>query len=129
MTDEGKQLKEDKRSLKHFFSKNFRKAQDNRSTTTVIKDQSKYSFSEIVVSGSNPKSPSSQPAEAKLTNPLFVTKHDDSATTDGDLSIKGGVIINSDEDWWLAEAKHSGQEGYIPSNYVAEYKSDLDTEK
>ena len=38
-------------------------------------------------------------------------------------------ILNSDdEDWWYARAEHSGQEGYIPSNYVREYNSELDIE-
>ena len=87
----------------------------------------------MVTSGSDPKSPkSSPPAEAELTNPVFVAQYDYSARTNGDLSIKRGdllYIMNSDdEDWWFARAKHSGQEGYVPSNYVAECKSELDTE-
>ena len=87
----------------------------------------------MVTSGSDPKSPkNSPPAEAELTNPVFVAQYDYSARTNGDLSIKRGdllYIMNSDdEDWWFARAKHSGQEGYVPSNYVAECKSDLDTE-
>ena len=87
----------------------------------------------MVTSGSDPKSPkSSPPTEAELTNPVFVAQYDYSARTNGDLSIKRGdllYIMNSDdEDWWFARAKHSGQEGYVPSNYVAECKSDLDTE-
>ena len=70
--------------------------------------------------------------EVELPNPKFVAKYDYSARTDGDLGFKRGdllYIMNSDdEDWWLARAKHSGQEGYIPSNYVVEYKCELDTE-
>ena len=32
-------------------------------------------------------------------------------------------IINSNEgDWWHARSKDSGNEGYIPNNYVTEYK-------
>ena len=87
----------------------------------------------MVTPGSNPTSPGNQPLKANPINLLFVAKYDYSARTNGDMSIKRGdllYIMNSDdEDWWLARAKHSGQEGYIPSNYVAEYKSDLDTKK
>ena len=86
----------------------------------------------MVTPGSDPNSPSYRPLETDLTNLLFVTKYDYSARNNTDLSIKRGdllYIMNSDdEDWWLARAKHSGQEGYVPSNYVAEYKSELDTE-
>ena len=38
-------------------------------------------------------------------------------------------IISVDEgDWWFARSKESGKEGYIPSNFVAEYGS-LDAEQ
>ena len=38
-------------------------------------------------------------------------------------------IISTDEgDWWFARSKNTGKEGYIPSNYVAEWKS-LDAEE
>ena len=85
-----------------------------------------------LTSESDIKSPSNLPLGAERTNPVVVAKYDYSARTDGDLSIQRGdllYIMNSDdEDWWLARAKHSGQEGYIPSNYVAECKCELDTE-
>ena len=141
MTDEGKQVKvtvKIKRSFRQiFFKRKTRKTQDDmlndiKSLNTITKDTSTYSLSETVTSESNPKPPSNSPSEVKSTNPLFVAQYDYSARTDGDLSIKRGdllYIMNSDdEDWWLASAKHSGQEGYVPSNYVAEYKSELDTE-
>ena len=38
-------------------------------------------------------------------------------------------IINDDDDWWWARLKDSGEEGYIPSNYVTEYWNGLYTEK
>ena len=104
----------------------------SKSSNTISKDASTNLSSEMVTSESHPKSPSSPPLEGELTDPLFIAKYDYSARTDGDLGFKRGdllYIINSDdEDWWLARAKHSGQEGYIPSNYVVEYKSKLDTE-
>ena len=68
----------------------------------------------------------------ELNYPLFVGNYDYSATTDDDLSFKKGdllYIIDRDEgDWWFARSKDTGQEGYIPSNYVAECKS-LDAEE
>ena len=65
-------------------------------------------------------------------HPIFVGKYDYDSRTDDDLSFKKGdlmYIISTDEgDWWFARSKDSGREGYIPSNYVAEYKS-LDAEE
>ena len=133
MTDEGKHLKESKELFTQSFSKNTKKPQDNKSattTSTVTKDISK--LSKMVRPWSDPIPPCSQPTEEELTHLLYVTKCDFSAGIHGDLSIKRGellYIMNSDDkDWWLAETKHSGQKGYVPSNYVVKYKSDLDTE-
>jgi len=53
---------------------------------------------------------------------LYVGKYDYTADDDDDLSFKMGdllYIINNEGDWWLAEAKDSGKQGYIPKNYVA----------
>ena len=70
--------------------------------------------------------------EEELTHPLFVGKYDYSSRTDDDLSFRRGdllYVMDSDEgDWWFARSKQTGQEGYIPSNYVAELKSNLDVE-
>ena len=59
--------------------------------------------------------------------PIYVGKYDHNGCADDDLSFKKGdlmYIINTDvEDWWFARSKDSGKEGYIPSNYVAEWKS------
>ena len=67
-----------------------------------------------------------------MTYPLCVGKYDYSARTIEDLSFKRGdllYILNSDDgDWWFARAEHSGQEGYVPSNHVGEYNSELDVE-
>ena len=64
--------------------------------------------------------------------PVYVGKYDYDSRTDDDLSFKKGdllYIISTDEgDWWFARAKDSNREGYIPSNYVAEWKS-LDAEE
>ena len=79
----------------------------------------------------NPPGPP-PPPEKEPNFPLFVGKYDYSSRTDDDLSFKKGdllYIINTDEgDWWFARSKSTGQEGYIPNNYVAEYKS-LDAEE
>ena len=78
------------------------------------------------------KSKSSTLLSEELTHPLFVGKYDYSSRTDDDLSFRRGdllYVMDSDEgDWWFARSKQTGQEGYIPSNYVAELKSDIDVE-
>ena len=61
----------------------------------------------------------------------FVGKYDYLAQTNYDLSFKKGeslYIISDDGDWWYARAQDSGQEGYIPSNYIVEYGT-IDTEE
>ena len=64
--------------------------------------------------------------------PLFVGKYDYTSRTDDRISFKKGDllhIVSTDEgDWWFARSKDTGQEGYIPSNYVAEYNA-LDAEE
>lgn len=77
--------------------------------------------------------PKPGPLEPPPVNyPIYVGKYDYDSRTDDDLSFKKGdlmYIISTDEgDWWFARSKDSGKEGYIPSNYVAEFKS-LDAEE
>ena len=76
--------------------------------------------------------PKNLSVKEELTYPLCVGKYDYSARTAEDLSFKRGDLLHilntDDEDWWFARAKHSGQEGYIPSNYIGEYNSELDIE-
>ena len=59
--------------------------------------------------------------------PVYIAKYDYDSRTDDDLSFKKGdlmYIISTEEgDWWYARHKTNGQEGYIPSNYIAEWKS------
>ncbi|XP_045069276.1 tyrosine-protein kinase Fyn [Coregonus clupeaformis] len=54
---------------------------------------------------------------------LFVALYDYEARTEDDLSFRKGEkfqIINSTEgDWWDARSLTTGENGYIPSNYVA----------
>lgn len=77
-----------------------------------------------------PVMPKPPPPEANY--PVYVGKYDYDSRTDDDLSFKKGdlmYIISTDEgDWWFARSKEDGKEGYIPSNYVAEWKS-LDAEE
>lgn len=77
-----------------------------------------------------PVMPKPPPPESKY--PVFVGKYDYDSRTDDDLSFRKGdlmYIISTDEgDWWFARSKDGGKEGYIPSNYVAEWKS-LDAEE
>lgn len=80
-----------------------------------------------------PPPPPPKPEQAPPVNyPIYVGKYDYDSRTDDDLSFKKGdlmYIISTDEgDWWFARAKDGGKEGYIPSNYVAEFKS-LDAEE
>ncbi|CAK8691291.1 tyrosine-protein kinase fyna-like [Clavelina lepadiformis] len=52
----------------------------------------------------------------------FVAMYDYDARTNDDLSFAKGeqlYILNKEGDWWQARSAKSGQEGYVPSNYVA----------
>ena len=59
--------------------------------------------------------------------PIFIALFDYDQRTSEDLSFKKGerleIINNQDGDWWQARSLDSMREGYIPSNYVAEYKT------
>ena len=63
---------------------------------------------------------------------ICVAKYDYDSRADDDINFKKGdlmYIVSSDEgEWWFAHLKKNGKVGYIPSNYVAEYKS-LEDEK
>jgi hypothetical protein len=55
-----------------------------------------------------------------------------SAREFGELSFMKGdlmYIINNDGDWWHARTKDGKEEGFIPNNYVAEYRSGLHAKK
>nr|XP_002126540.1 tyrosine-protein kinase Fgr-like [Ciona intestinalis] len=68
----------------------------------------------------NPTSPiSMQPPPGSLK---YVAMYDYDARTHEDLSFRKGetlFILNNEGDWWQARSAASGQEGYVPSNYVA----------
>ena len=59
--------------------------------------------------------------------PIFLALFDYDQRTSEDLSFRKGerleIINNQDGDWWQARSLSTMREGYIPSNYVAEYKT------
>ena len=59
--------------------------------------------------------------------PIFIALFDYDQRTSEDLSFSKGehleIINNQDGDWWQARSLSTMREGYIPSNYVAEYKT------
>lgn len=72
--------------------------------------------------------PASRPPPPPEPNlPTFVAKFDYDSRTDDDLTFKKGdllYIISTEEgDWWYAKHRESGAEGYVPSNYIAQWKS------
>lgn len=86
--------------------------------------------------GGHPAPPPAEPApklpEQEPNYPVYVGKYDYDSRTDDDLSFRKGdllYIISTEEgDWWYARSRTTAKEGYIPSNYVAEWKS-LDAEE
>lgn len=116
-------------------SKNGDKPQQNNKTEIVnpVSNQQPSSPTSNDTNRPLPQPPGPPlPPMKEQSFPLFVGKYDYSSRTDDDLSFKKGdllYIINTDEgDWWFARSKTTGHEGYIPNNYVAEYKS-LDAEE
>ena len=62
-------------------------------------------------------------SQEESSYPLFVAVYEFVSTADDELDFKKGellYIIDTSDDWWFAKAKHSGQEGYVPSIYVTE---------
>lgn len=59
--------------------------------------------------------------------PVFIALFDYDQRTSEDLSFKKGEILeiinNQDGDWWQARSLSTKREGFIPSNYVAQYKT------
>lgn len=62
--------------------------------------------------------------QVKSNFPLYVGKFDYYTQADNEVPFNKGdllYVIKDSGDWWYARVKHSGQEGYIPRNYVAKY--------
>ena len=138
MKGDEKRLNETSKVRKKFFTLKKKKLQEdgNKLSYPGLNDMPALSAeSDLDLQNSNilpsklkdlPEQPLTEPSY-----PLFVGKYDYSSRTDDDLGFKKGdllYIINTDDpDWWHARSKNTGQEGYIPSNYVAEHGS-LDAE-
>ncbi|XP_036388448.1 tyrosine-protein kinase HCK [Megalops cyprinoides] len=61
---------------------------------------------------------------------IVIALYDYEATHEGDLGFKKGdrlKVLQESGEWWMAMSISTGQEGYIPSNYVA--KDSLETEE
>lgn len=74
-----------------------------------------------------PSSPVPEPSPVAI-KPLYIALYDYDARTEEDLSFQKTDIleVNPEDlgnDWWRARSRESGQEGFIPSNYVAKYQS------
>lgn len=58
---------------------------------------------------------------------IFIALYDYDARTAEDLRFQKGdhleIIDDTQGDWWLAISKSTGEKGYIPSNYVARFRS------
>lgn len=63
------------------------------------------------------------PAAIEEEVKVFVARYTYHARTEEDLSFEKGerliVLGDMDTDWWTARSTRTGQEGYIPRNYVA----------
>ena len=130
MADDGKQLKETSKSKKSWFKQLFTKKIRDTPNSSKLTDAS-IKASVLPELPEEPPIPPQQPSET-ANYPLYIGKYDYLSRTNDGLSFKKGdlvYIINTDDrDWWFVKSKDTGQEGYIPSNYVAEYKS-LDAEE
>jgi len=57
--------------------------------------------------------------------PMFVAKYDYEAHFADELSFKQGdliCIISDDKNWWYAQHQETGRKGFLPSNYVTQWK-------
>jgi hypothetical protein len=81
------------------------------------------------------ESPVPQPkTETSPNYPVYIGLYNYSASAEvDDMSFMKGdlmyVLSNNDGDWWYARLKDGEEEGYVPSNYVTEYRSGLYAEK
>ena len=114
------QIEETSKSKKSVFKNPFSKK--TKKVTATSKD---------IQNGNKLDAKSQDVSLTEQNCPLFVANYDYSARTDEDLSFKKGDLLHimnrDDGEWWFAKSKTTGQEGYIPSNYV-EYNT-LDAEE
>ena len=92
-------------------------------------DASMGGYSGAVLPGQqlSAQAPSLPPDRYVPRGPIFIALFDYDQRTSEDLSFRKGehleIINNQDGDWWQARSLSTMREGYIPSNYVAEYKT------
>lgn len=59
---------------------------------------------------------------SKHSNKIVIALYNYRPNDDGDLSFRKGdrlqILDDRDIDWWLAKHLASGQQGYVPKNYV-----------
>ena len=121
--------------FKQYIAKKIRKSQEDMLSSSEFPDaglKDKSNLNSDLPLSSVPEQLPELPSQKIPDYSLFVGKYDYSSRTDDDLGFKKGdllYIINTDErDWWFARSKSTGQEGYIPNNYIAEYNT-LDAEE
>lgn len=66
-------------------------------------------------------------ADSSSQHPIFIALYDYETRTEEDLGFKKGeqleILDDKQGDWWFARSRKTRREGYIPSNYVAKFKS------
>ena len=69
----------------------------------------------------------STPEQQQKDHQIYVAIYDYTSRTKEDLGFKKGdlmrIIETADDGWWLAQLEDVGSRGYIPSNFVAKWKS------
>ena len=104
----------------------------------INKDEGDWWFARVKNGGQEGYIPSNYVTKPRTTKsetlnyPLYVAKYDCFLKVDKCLNFKKGDLLymldRVEKDWWFAKSKLSGEEGYIPNNYVAEVNT-LDAEE
>lgn len=109
----------DGRSKPHLDKQNSHSIQQPVSSYPV---EFRTSFGKTYNTAFPPRSHQSPPR-----GPVYIALFDYDQRTSEDLSFRKGerleILNDQDGDWWQARSVDTGREGYIPSNYVAEFKS------
>ncbi|KAM3872429.1 tyrosine-protein kinase HCK [Diretmus argenteus] len=108
------------------------KEQEPVSKGMVNEDQSRAQTAHYVKdpTAGNTSKAVSRDAPVAISKSIAIALYDYEAMHDGDLGFKKGdrvIILQESGEWWRAKLISTGQEGYIPSNYVA--KDTLETEE
>lgn len=67
----------------------------------------------------------------KRNSPTFVAKYDYNSPFVGELNFSKGellCVISTEGVWWYAQHYGTGMKGYVPSNYITQWKSLEDEE-